>query len=328
MDQCYADNTQYLSECFAFVELLREQIRPKPGRDNPENKAQGSLLPMYRDVRAKADISLLQGVDLALEKLARKNKLDDVEVQILWILTYAAACAESEFNRINTIRRMVCAPSPLDKIAMMKYWQNDAKLIKVKLVVPGSVYRYQSSGAPEQFTIEPAALDRIVGKKPKRAGRPPVRCSPRSLYQKLCDYVVGQDRAKRAIATAVFKHLQTVKLNRKRKGLDRIQKANILLLGPTGTGKTHLCRTLAKVMNVPMVVCDATQYTETGYVGASVEEMLASLCKAAGNDLKRMETGIIYIDEVDKIASREAIGAHNSNRVLGPFEECSEMAGR
>ncbi len=314
MDQCYADNTQYLNDCFAFVELLREQTRSRPGREDSESPAENGLFPMYREIRAKAKASLLDGVDIPLEKLARKNRLDDVEVQMLWILVYAAVCAEGELNRIPVIRKLVSAPSHLGKIALMKYWQSDAKLIKKKLVVPGFAYRFQSSGAPEQFTVEPAVLDRVVGKKPKRAGRPPAKCSPRSLHQKLCAYVVGQDRAKRAIATAVFKHLQTVKLNKTRKGMDKLHKANILLLGPTGTGKTHLCRTLAKVMNVPMVICDATQYTETGYVGGSVEEMVVALYKAAGNDLKRTETGIIYIDEVDKIASREAIGAHNSNR--------------
>src|SRR3990170_2606976 len=122
------------------------------------------------------------------------------------------------------------------------------------------------------------------------------------------DYVVGQEHAKTILAVAVYNHYKRIQYQQQqgiaRRGEVELQKSNILLLGPTGCGKTHLAQTLARMLNVPFAVADATALTEAGYVGEDVENILLKLIQAADYDVKKAETGIIYIDEVDKIARK------------------------
>ncbi|WP_433551188.1 ATP-dependent Clp protease ATP-binding subunit ClpX [Micromonospora zamorensis] len=132
---------------------------------------------------------------------------------------------------------------------------------------------------------------------------------PMEICQFLDTYVVGQDQAKKALAVAVYNHykrIQAEAANAPGSGNDAVElaKSNILLLGPTGCGKTHLAQTLARMLNVPFAIADATALTEAGYVGEDVENILLKLIQAADYDIKRAETGIIYIDEVDKIARK------------------------
>ena len=133
---------------------------------------------------------------------------------------------------------------------------------------------------------------------------------PREIFSFLEEYVVGQEDAKRALSVAVYNHYKRVRAHgtlqtaEQRADEVEIAKSNILLLGPTGCGKTYLAQTLAKRLNVPFAVADATALTEAGYVGEDVENILLKLLQAADFDTKRAETGIIYIDEVDKIARK------------------------
>ncbi len=129
---------------------------------------------------------------------------------------------------------------------------------------------------------------------------------PREIYEFLDQYVVGQENAKKTLSVAVYNHYKRVQAgeNGKRDGDVELQKSNILLLGPTGCGKTLLAQTLARMLNVPFAIADATALTEAGYVGEDVENILLKLIQAADYDVKKAETGIIYIDEVDKIARK------------------------
>ena len=127
---------------------------------------------------------------------------------------------------------------------------------------------------------------------------------PRDIYAILNDYVVGQDEAKRSLAVAVYNHYKRVQAVTSGETDVELQKSNILLLGPTGCGKTLLAQTLARILNVPFAIADATALTEAGYVGEDVENILLKLIQAADFDVKRAETGIIYIDEIDKIARK------------------------
>ena len=130
---------------------------------------------------------------------------------------------------------------------------------------------------------------------------------PREIFEFLEQYVIGQDSAKRALAVAVYNHYKRVQAGgTAREGGDHVEiaKSNILLIGPTGTGKTYLAQTLAKMLNVPFAIADATALTEAGYVGEDVENILLKLIQAADYDVKKAETGIIYIDEVDKVARK------------------------
>src|SRR4051794_18747825 len=127
---------------------------------------------------------------------------------------------------------------------------------------------------------------------------------PKEIFDFLDQYVIGQDSAKRSLAVAVYNHYKRVQAGGNEKDPVELQKSNILLLGPTGCGKTLLAQTLAKMLNVPFAIADATALTEAGYVGEDVENILLKLIQAADYDVKKAETGIIYIDEVDKIARK------------------------
>jgi len=126
---------------------------------------------------------------------------------------------------------------------------------------------------------------------------------PREIYSFLDDYVIGQDNAKKVMAVAVYNHYKRIQVGQKNDEVE-LQKSNILILGPTGCGKTLLAQTLAKMLNVPFAIADATALTEAGYVGEDVENILLKLIQAADFDVKKAETGIIYIDEIDKIARK------------------------
>lgn len=128
---------------------------------------------------------------------------------------------------------------------------------------------------------------------------------PHEIYEFLDNYVIGQQRAKKSLAVAVYNHYKRVQSgDTKRDGAVELAKSNILLLGPTGCGKTLLAQSLARMLNVPFAIADATALTEAGYVGEDVENILLKLLQAADYDVKKAETGIIYIDEIDKVARK------------------------
>src|SRR5574344_1457309 len=127
--------------------------------------------------------------------------------------------------------------------------------------------------------------------------------TPVEIKEVLDSYVIGQDEAKKTLAVAVYNHYKRINAETKKDDIE-IQKSNVLLLGPTGCGKTLLAQTLAKILDVPFAIADATTLTEAGYVGEDVENILLRLIQAADFDVERAERGIIYIDEIDKIARK------------------------
>ena len=127
---------------------------------------------------------------------------------------------------------------------------------------------------------------------------------PQEIHDVLQEYVVGQEAAKRSLSVAVYNHYKRVQIAQSEETEVELQKSNIMMLGPTGCGKTLLAQTLARILNVPFAIADATALTEAGYVGEDVENILLKLIQAADFDVKKAETGIIYIDEIDKIARK------------------------
>jgi ATP-dependent Clp protease ATP-binding subunit ClpX len=127
---------------------------------------------------------------------------------------------------------------------------------------------------------------------------------PVEIFEFLNDYIVGQEQAKRILAVAVYNHYRRVQYGAAQRDDVELAKSNILLIGPTGCGKTLLAQTLARMLNVPFAIADATALTEAGYVGEDVENILLKLIQAADYDVKKAETGIIYIDEIDKVARK------------------------
>ncbi len=126
---------------------------------------------------------------------------------------------------------------------------------------------------------------------------------PKDIYKILNEYVIGQEEAKKILSVAVYNHYKRIQVGPREEDIE-LHKSNILLLGPTGCGKTLLAQTLAKILNVPFAIADATALTEAGYVGEDVENILLKLIQAADYDVKKAETGIVYIDEIDKIARK------------------------
>ena len=134
----------------------------------------------------------------------------------------------------------------------------------------------------------------------------PSRLNPKTIYEKLDEYVIGQERAKKVLSVAVYNHYKRIWAGNSSDDEIELQKTNILLTGPTGCGKTLLAQTLARILDVPFCIADATSLTEAGYVGEDVENILLRLIQAADYDIARAEQGIIYIDEVDKIGRKTA----------------------
>ncbi len=143
--------------------------------------------------------------------------------------------------------------------------------------------------------------EELAGPSDDAVGDLPV---PREIYAFLDDYIVGQESAKRILSVAVYNHYKRVQLGESQDPEIELQKSNILLIGPTGCGKTLMAQTLARMLNVPFAIADATALTEAGYVGEDVENILLKLIQAADYDVKKAEKGIIYIDEIDKIARK------------------------
>ncbi|MFQ6058970.1 MAG: ATP-dependent Clp protease ATP-binding subunit ClpX [Anaerolineae bacterium] len=143
--------------------------------------------------------------------------------------------------------------------------------------------------------------------------RPP---SPKEIYRRLNEYVIGQDRAKKVLSVAVYNHYKRISAGAKADDVE-LQKSNILLIGPTGCGKTLLAQTLARILDVPFTIADATALTEAGYVGEDVENILLHLIQAADGDLARAAKGIVYIDEIDKTARKSGANPSITRDVSG-----------
>ena len=159
----------------------------------------------------------------------------------------------------------------------------------------------------------------IIDQEKRRRGVPKTLFtdipSPRTIKEKLDQYVIGQDRAKKVLSVAVHNHYKRLSLGDEGHGDVEVDKSNILLIGPTGSGKTLLARTLARILDVPFAIGDATTLTEAGYVGEDVENLLLKLLHAADFDIEAAQRGIIYIDEIDKIGKTSQNVSHHPRRL-------------
>ena len=175
---------------------------------------------------------------------------------------------------------------------------------------PGRTYICYECVRVFQQVVEQDSRTKRLGRRPRKL---PV---PRELHEALDNYVVGQNRAKRALSVAVYNHYKRIWDGDEESEVE-LQKANILIAGPTGCGKTLLAQSLARILHVPFALCNATSLTESGYVGEDVENILLRLIQNAGWDIAQAQQGIIYIDEIDKIARKEGINRSITRDVSG-----------
>ena len=173
------------------------------------------------------------------------------------------------------------------------------------LILPG-FFNSDMGGIPKSQRVKKAAPKKKDGESEQAAvldfkKLPP----PHKIKEQLDEYVIGQERAKKIISVAVYNHYKRV--TKDLDGSIEIGKSNMLMIGPTGCGKTYLVQTLARLLNVPLAITDATSLTEAGYIGDDVESVLSKLLKASDNDVDRAETGIVFIDEIDKIAKKKNV---------------------
>ncbi len=156
---------------------------------------------------------------------------------------------------------------------------------------------------PKQQRVKKAAPDKAQARKKKESAWKAVPV-PHKIKEALDEYVIGQEHAKKVISVAVYNHYK--RINDKDDSVE-IQKSNVLMIGPTGSGKTYLVQTLARFLDVPLAITDATSLTEAGYIGDDVESVLSKLLAAADNDLERAQQGIVFIDEIDKLAKKKNV---------------------
>lgn len=324
MEEYYRNNGEYLEDCFKLVRMMEHRaseypyknFSSLPEKSTPADNTQQAdpLSEFYKKFDDKVIDSLNNGIKLPLEEIVRKNKLNDAERVIVMILAYSEVAFRTEYQQPRRIIEVLSQGRTEKAGEFWCFFKSRSRLEKKKIImILPNDFAYTSRAV----RLHPKVLMKILGQKleKKHANK---KCfssrlsvsSPQVIYDNLNEYVIGQDNAKRMFSLATYQHVQRIKANEKRKSIDKIEKSNILLIGPTGVGKTYLCRNIANILKVPIAFCDATQYTESGYVGADVEEMLVQLMKNSGYAKKLAERGIIYIDEIDKIARGNPGGAH------------------
>lgn len=162
------------------------------------------------------------------------------------------------------------------------------------------------TGFQNQFVTKKPSKEKKIGKKEEQVKKEfdiKKIPAPHIIKEKLDDYIVGQEKAKKTISVTVYNHYKRTMLPSSREEID-IEKSNVLMIGPTGCGKTYLVKTLAQLLDVPLAITDATSLTEAGYIGDDVESVISKLLAAADNDVEKAEHGIVFIDEIDKIAKK------------------------
>ena len=219
-------------------------------------------------------------------------------------------CMQRTFDLMNS---SAVFTSPVSKAKQEKTEENEASKEAKKdksgffnfdsLIIPG-LFNPDMGGIPKSQRVRKNKPEKKEGEDVEAAldfrKLPP----PHKIKEQLDEYVIGQEKAKKIISVAVYNHYKRV--TKDKDGSIEIGKSN-MLIGPTGCGKTYLVQTLARLLNVPLAITDATSLTEAGYIGDDVESVLSKLLKAAGNDVDRAETGIVFIDEIDKIAKKRNV---------------------
>jgi len=308
MNKFYYENSA--EQIADYFELFNQSAKFYKEKRTAENESiYFEITGLKKRIAEKTEESLWQDIRLPLEIMRRRYNLDENEIMVIIIAAYNYYIAKhAEFEGLNEMLFLLAERNYEKMIRFRKsYFSPDSKLLENALVFSSSL-RDNSITLTEKSKIWLFGKQKSSIVKKEKANK---MMGIKEIYENLSQYIIGQESAKQQISVAVYQHLQRLKIKREQKKARG--KSNILFIGPTGSGKTHICRTLAKILDLPILIADATSYSETGYVGGDVENMLKDLYNAAGRDKNLAEQGIIYIDEIDKIAAKLSLG-HNTNR--------------
>ena len=264
---------------------------------------------VYTDFKYIYERSMQKDSNVKFVKEIEKYNFNIFEVYVLLYIAISKMRRHG-IRKSDLIERLIekhlAKPSVIVKIL-----SENSKLFKSKCIIYGKTNPYEE-GILEIDDKLFNALFNIDFKEAKKTNKKDKKerkfnIKPNEIYTELNKYVIGQDNATKSITAAVYEHIIKCEINRKTDSKDKLDKTNTLIIGPTGTGKTFICNTLSKILNIPIYVADASQMTEAGYVGLSPESILIGLEKMCGESLKnnKFPVSIIYIDEIDKIAFKK-----------------------
>ena len=281
----------------------------------PDQKAVCAVaLVQLRELFSSGEKGLKKGVKISFLQLCRKYSYDEKEKAIFALIAARDISGQSLVDPYynDSALKAISALLGVGKMEILPYCLSNSRLKR------SGLFAQDRAGFNEPVRPPSSLKDSVVelllkgsapAKKIKRVTTP---ACPRQIMEQLDLNVIGQETAKKQLSAVAFQH--TERFGKPAGPSLAVPRLNTLLLGPTGCGKTYITRRLAEILGVPVAFCDATQYTETGYVGANVEEMLINLRRAAGDNPKAAEYGIIFIDEIDKIAAQNVGQSHNSQR--------------
>jgi len=310
----YRNDRELLADYFNLVEVLKG-VRLSMGQTAKMNEIQNKVNSINKsiDFRLKKSKNIEDGSILIPG--FKKQKLDAIERLVVAIVCYFQA-KNGEVIKLEDIYDMVSMGDRMKMIELNRYFQTDSRLSTCGLVTrckklnqfDHDKYELSEEIQRQTLNIIEKPKSEIVKKSPKGITSLAAPKSPRQIYDILSRYVIGQEEAKKTLSVAAYNHYQRVESK------VLCDKTNVMLVGPTGCGKTYLVEILSQALNMPLFIADATQYSETGYVGQCIDEMFGELFSVAGKDPKKAARGIIFIDEIDKIATTWDNGAHHTQR--------------
>lgn len=314
----YPDDMAMLRDYFQMFDAKRPLVRK--AQSNIRNRAEWEMVYVQaRRIEEKLVRSKPQGQSGYLIRQFKSLGLDPLLRQTVAFLCYCEARGQTRID-LGEVMDFVCEADRIKMIPFRQCLFSDHQVYKAGLLVkdmsenmfrPGpalslgpkvraavfGIYEDEAEPSRPEPGDKTTVVEKLAGPK-----------SPRQIYQELSKHILGQERACRAMSVALYNHLQRVE------GRPGIPKSNVFMVGPTGCGKTYLMETASRLLDIPVAVVDATLYTETGYMGRSINSIFGSLQKAASGDTKRAARGIIFIDEIDKIAAVGGTGSGSPNR--------------
>jgi len=285
-----------------------------------------AALAQLRELFALERKGLKESVIIPFMEICEKSKFDENEKLIFALIVTGEISGQNivdSYRNAETLLKTISMLLGLPRMEIMPYFLSNGRLKRSGLFTQDRYGRDDALRPPSN--LKESVIELLLnGSKPAKKKKVVAKTArPSQIAEQLNVNVIAQETAKRQLSAVAFQHMERI-------GKPPTQgvaapRLNTLLLGPTGCGKTYMTKHLAEILGVPVVFCDATQYTETGYVGACVEDMLVQLQKAAGNNPKAAESGIIFIDEIDKLRAQNVGQSHNTERDVSGLSVQQEL---